>query len=92
MDDALQHMDAVLPGHGTVQLPIFAYRPGKRLPTRTPSTAHFLYLLFFAFLAAGDDGVLDRASAVIFSSNASPEAWRASTSRSIFQLLTLLNS
>ena len=32
------------------------------MPTRTPSTAHVLYLPFFAFLAAGEDGALDGAS------------------------------
>ena len=39
---------------GELHVPsIYVSAPGRREPTRTPSTAHLLCLPFFAFLVAG---------------------------------------
>ena len=53
MDDVLQHMDAVLPGHGTVQLyvPVFEYRP--RQAVAISYTVHNSFLVL-ALLCSSD--------------------------------------
>ena len=88
MDDVLQQMDAVLSGRGTVQLhvPGICIPPrGRRLPTRTPSTAHFLFLPFFALLTIGGDEV-DISSFWRSAAARGRRAWRASISRIIFPI------
>ena len=86
VDGVLQRMDAVLPGRGNRSASCARYlytAPGRRLPTRTPSTAHFLYLPFFALLTIGGDeeGI---------SSYRRSAATRIS--RNIFPIITLLDS